>query len=130
MLLIGWGSVIACAVMLLAMLRSREKTIPPAWVEATGPQRRFVVVISDPKASLGRSPGNQIVLDTPEVSRRHAEIVWNGKTFLVTDLGSKNGTRLNGQRVDTAELSDGDRLEIGTWGLVFAKGQWGPDHSD
>jgi pSer/pThr/pTyr-binding forkhead associated (FHA) protein len=53
-------------------------------------------------------------LDSGSVSRRHAKIVVDGMTAWLEDLGSKNGTTLNGQKVtERAKLSDGDELRFG-----------------
>jgi SARP family transcriptional regulator, regulator of embCAB operon len=63
---------------------------------------------------IGRSPDNDIVLSDVKVSRHHAVITDDGKTFLITDLGSANGVRVLGRRIDpSAELRDGDRVRIG-----------------
>jgi hypothetical protein len=123
LLISAWGLVAFCAVVLLATARTPGRRTPPAWVEATGPGRHFVTVMSEPALWLGRSLDCRLLLDTPEVSRNHAEILWSGGKFVVNDLGSKNGTRVNGQRIDTAELSHGDVIEIGAWRLVFSQGR-------
>ena len=52
--------------------------------------------------SVGRDTGNQIQLHDTEVSRRHAELRRDGDVFLLTDLGSSNGTFVNGQRIRAA----------------------------
>jgi SARP family transcriptional regulator, regulator of embCAB operon len=63
---------------------------------------------------IGRNPDNDIVLSDAKVSRHHAVITDDGKTFLITDLGSANGVRVRGKRIDpSAELHDGDRIRIG-----------------
>jgi SARP family transcriptional regulator, regulator of embCAB operon len=63
---------------------------------------------------IGRSPDNDIVLSDAKVSRHHAAITDDGKTFLITDLGSANGVRVRGRRIDpSAELREGDRVRIG-----------------
>jgi FHA domain/zinc-ribbon domain len=71
----------------------------------------------------GRHPDSDIFLDDVTVSRRHAEIIREGNRYVVHDAGSLNGTYLNRQRVDTAPLSDGDELQIGTFKLVFLTGR-------
>jgi pSer/pThr/pTyr-binding forkhead associated (FHA) protein len=63
---------------------------------------------------IGRSPDNDIVLSDAKVSRHHAVITDDGRTFLMTDLGSANGVRVRGQRIDpSTELGEGDRIRIG-----------------
>jgi SARP family transcriptional regulator, regulator of embCAB operon len=63
---------------------------------------------------IGRSPDNDIVLSDGKVSRHHAVITDDGGTFLITDLGSANGVRVRGRRIDpSTELRDGDRVRIG-----------------
>jgi SARP family transcriptional regulator, regulator of embCAB operon len=63
---------------------------------------------------IGRSSDNDIVLSDIKVSRHHAVITDNGTAFVITDLGSVNGVRVRGQRIDpSAELCEGDRLRIG-----------------
>jgi SARP family transcriptional regulator, regulator of embCAB operon len=63
---------------------------------------------------IGRSPDNDIVLSDAKISRHHAVITDDGKTFLITDLGSANGVRAHGRRIDpSAELREGDRVRIG-----------------
>jgi len=63
---------------------------------------------------IGRSPDNDIVLSDAKVSRHHAVITDDGRTFLITDLGSANGVRVSGKRIDpSAELRENDRFRIG-----------------
>ena len=71
----------------------------------------------------GRHPESDIFLDDVTVSRRHAEIVRDDTGYRVQDVGSLNGTYLNRQRVESARLSDGDELQIGTFKLVFLTGR-------
>lgn len=62
---------------------------------------------------IGRDPDCAIVLDTPLASRHHAAICTQLEGVELRDLDSKNGTYLRGERVSTATLRDGDRIEIG-----------------
>ena len=64
--------------------------------------------------SVGRTPGNVVVLDDRELSKRHAEIVPAANGYLVRDLGSSNGTFVNGRRIKEQRLSSGDVLELGS----------------
>jgi ABC transport system ATP-binding/permease protein len=71
------------------------------------------------RMSIGRDPSNDLVLEDPNVSRFHAEIAAsNGRVELV-DLGSRNGTRLNGSIVERAHVEAGSEIGIGPFALVF-----------
>ena len=71
---------------------------------------------------VGRHPESDIFLDDITVSRRHAEIVRYATTYKVCDVGSLNGTYVNRDLIEDAELEDGDELRIGKYKLVFAHG--------
>jgi len=69
---------------------------------------------------IGRSRECDIVLDDSNVSRRHAELTPRAGGWAITDLGSTNGVRLNGRRIDqTEQLAPGDRLELGATTIQF-----------
>jgi hypothetical protein len=70
---------------------------------------------------LGRSSGCDIVVDDPNVSRRHAEIRRLGEGYSLVDLGSTNGTEVNGQRVGETSLMNGDVIGVGTTRLTFER---------
>jgi FhaA, N-terminal domain/FHA domain len=71
-------------------------------------------------AVMGRSRECEIVLNDPNVSRRHAEIRPRGGGWVLNDLGSTNGVSVNGVQVDRAKvLSDGDDIELGTTRVTF-----------
>ena len=70
---------------------------------------------------IGRSGGCDIVVDDPNVSRRHAEIRRLGEGFSLVDLGSTNGTEVNGQRVGETSLMNGDVIGVGTTRLTFER---------
>lgn len=69
--------------------------------------------------SIGRTPDNQIVVPVREVSRRHAEIVLTEGGYVVKDLGSPNGTFVNGERITEHRLQDEDRIAMGGQVFVF-----------
>ncbi|MBK6873752.1 MAG: FHA domain-containing protein [Kineosporiaceae bacterium] len=69
--------------------------------------------------SLGRSLRNRVTVEGEKVSRRHAEIWFDGAGWLVRDLKSRNGTRVNDLRVDEVRLEAGDRVTIGDHVFVF-----------
>jgi pSer/pThr/pTyr-binding forkhead associated (FHA) protein len=63
--------------------------------------------------TVGRDPGNDIILRDPKVSRHHAEIVFERGFFVMHDLASANGTYVNGKRVRVAPLTHGAKLRMG-----------------
>lgn len=63
---------------------------------------------------VGREPINDVVFADPEVSRRHARIVSQNNSYYIEDLGSTNGTFVNGRRISSiTRLSDGDIIDLG-----------------
>lgn len=73
----------------------------------------FEVDLEEKDNSLGRSTGCDIVVDEDGVSRDHARIVVKGRKATIEDLESRNGTFVNGKRVERQELRDGDRIRLG-----------------
>jgi hypothetical protein len=74
---------------------------------------------ADGRTLVGRSPECPIFLDDVTVSRRHAEIVREGDTFTIRDLGSLNGTYVNRKRIETAVLENDDEVQVGKYRLTF-----------
>ena len=71
---------------------------------------------------LGRHPDSEISLDDITVSRRHADVVRAADRYRVRDVGSLNGTYLTRERIEDAEIENGDELQIGKFKLVFYAG--------
>ena len=69
--------------------------------------------------TIGRTPANQIQIHDGAASRKHCLIKLIGESFSLVDLGSANGTVVNGDRVKEIDLSDGDRIKIGKTILAF-----------
>ena len=63
---------------------------------------------------IGRAPSNQIVIDHPTVSDRHAVLLRTGDSYSLKDLNSTNGTQINGDFVTDAELKEGDAIRFGS----------------
>src|SRR4051794_1765936 len=63
--------------------------------------------------TVGRDPGNDIILRDPKVSRHHAEIVFERGFFVLHDLASANGTYVNGRRIRVAPLTHGAKVRMG-----------------
>jgi hypothetical protein len=80
------------------------------------------VAMEDGPLVIGRLPECNIVVEDPNVSRRHAEVRRDGPDVVVADLGSTNGTRVNGAQVRTRRLSDGDEITVGRTSLRFEVG--------
>jgi pSer/pThr/pTyr-binding forkhead associated (FHA) protein len=71
-------------------------------------------------AVLGRSRECDIMVDNPEVSRRHAELAPSENGWTITDLGSTNGVRVNGHTITAPRtLAAGDVIELGNAEVVF-----------
>lgn len=77
------------------------------------------VAVGAATCTLGRSPENDVVIDDRRVSRRHAEIRVRLGRHTLYDLGSTNGTFVNGKRISEVVLSDGDRITLGAATLVY-----------
>jgi pSer/pThr/pTyr-binding forkhead associated (FHA) protein len=78
------------------------------------------MVVGPAGARLGRSRGCDIVLDDPNVSREHAELRPRGDSWVLSDLGSTNGSAINGRRIERPEVvRPGDEIELGTSVIVF-----------
>jgi Protein of unknown function (DUF3662)/FHA domain len=77
--------------------------------------------IESPITVIGRSSECDVVVGDPNVSRRHAEIRRMGRGYSLVDLGSTNGTEVNGQRVTETSLMNGDVIGVGTTQITFER---------
>jgi hypothetical protein len=92
--------------------------------EAGSPASRdeeLVVPLREPTLVVGRGADAALHLDDPGVSRRHAEILLDGDEAVVVDLGSTNGTYVNGLTVGRKQLVDGDRIRVGNTELIYRR---------
>lgn len=109
-------------------LRGREAAagIPElsgfALVVASGPGRGRHWLLGDGDHEAGRNPEALIFLDDVTVSRHHAAFTVGSNRLWVRDLGSTNGTYVNGKRVESAELTSGDEVIVGRFHLVVTHG--------
>lgn len=69
--------------------------------------------------TMGREPDNDIIVENLLVSGYHARIDSAGREYILTDLQSKNGTFVNGERVTSTKLKDGDQILVGKHTIVF-----------
>jgi predicted component of type VI protein secretion system len=75
--------------------------------------------VEKPEVVIGRSPEVEVPLDSPAASRRHARIVRRAGSYILEELGAKNGVFVNGQFCTIKTLEDGDSIEIADHILVF-----------
>ena len=95
---------------------------PPRELVTLSFEGREVPVTGD-RVLLGRSRECDIRLADANVSRRHAEVHREDESFWIVDLGSTNGTELNGRRVERARLADGDRITLGSTDVRFGRSE-------
>jgi pSer/pThr/pTyr-binding forkhead associated (FHA) protein len=79
----------------------------------SGPGQGGAARLGDAPLVLGREAGSDLMLPDPKASRRHARIEKVEGSWVLTDLGSTNGTRLNGVRVSRAGIAPGDLIYVG-----------------
>jgi hypothetical protein len=79
--------------------------------------RQFAVAIGS--TVIGRGEGAQVRLADVGISRQHARLDYDGSRMVLTDLGSTNGTTVNGNRINAAALQHGDVIQLGTTTLTF-----------
>ncbi|TET34234.1 MAG: FHA domain-containing protein [Planctomycetota bacterium] len=77
------------------------------------------VELGKESVTIGRSNDNPVPLDDPKASRKHAQIILVGGDYIVVDLKSRNGTYLNGKRIDREILRDGDLITIGDSQITY-----------
>ena len=87
---------------------------------ASGPDSGHTYKIDGPAIRIGRAPDNDLVLRDPATSGHHARVERRGNQFFVVDLGSTNGTLVNGEVVMERELKNGDAITIGQNAVNFA----------
>ncbi|HEY1456344.1 MAG TPA: FHA domain-containing protein [Candidatus Dormibacteraeota bacterium] len=100
---------------------------PPA---GTGPQAELTIETGpdaghshragDHALRLGRSPDNDVILRDPATSGHHARLERRGEQFWIVDLGSTNGTLVNGEPVQEKQLNHGDRVTVGQNAVQFS----------
>ncbi len=95
----------------------------------TGPAPGKIFALSQDEISIGRDVSNDFIINDVEVSRRHARLSYQGTQFIIEDLGSTNGTFINGQRLSAPYvLRPGDVILLGeNVTLVFEETAFDPD---
>lgn len=110
---------------------SQTQVIGPAVAQpsqAAGPRSRLllndqsgthVIPLESTLVAIGRGLNNDVILEDSRVSRHHAQLRYRARRFWVTDLGSTNGTLVNGEPVQEQALRDGDLISLGGLELTF-----------
>jgi hypothetical protein len=107
----------------------KSPAAPAAEAPRPEPERELVTLtvagkkqeITAPRVVLGRSRECDVRIPDVNVSRRHAELVQEGATYWISDLGSTNGVVLNGREVEREKLRDGDRITLGSTEIIFER---------
>jgi pSer/pThr/pTyr-binding forkhead associated (FHA) protein len=86
----------------------------------SGPWKGQVHDVNKPKVVVGRTAPADVVVDDDSVSRKHAEVFKTGSRVAVRDLGSANGTFVNGERISEAPLSPGDLIRFGVVEFTYS----------
>jgi len=90
-----------------------------ALVAKSGPLAGSLFHLAVGQTVCGRDPQSTLFLDDISVSRSHARIEMQDNGFVIRDMESLNGTYLNGERVEEADLAAGDEIQIGRFRLLF-----------
>lgn len=108
------------------LVAAAPRRVNPAdrpWLDVDGERYPLMGAIT----ILGRDDVADIILDDPGISRRHSElrVTTDGPRFVTTirDLGSTNGTYVNGERITSEHLQDGDRITVGRTSITFRGGR-------
>jgi pSer/pThr/pTyr-binding forkhead associated (FHA) protein len=86
----------------------------------SGPDAGHTHRAGDHAVRMGRSPDNDVILRDPATSGHHARLERRGDQFWVVDLGSTNGTFVNGESIQEKQLNTGDRVTIGQNSIHFS----------
>lgn len=100
-------------------LMKSVRTSYPVLSIIKGPQTGNTFELDAVETSVGRDPANGIFLNDMTVSRAHAKIVHRPTGTVIEDLGSLNGTWVDGAIVNSAPLHDGSSVQIGTFTLIY-----------
>jgi hypothetical protein len=83
------------------------------------------VDLRPPGISIGRETDNDVVLEGEGASRYHAKVEWRDDAWIIRDLGSTNGTKVDGERIAEHRLKPGERVRIGQQDMLFAETRQG-----
>lgn len=102
--------------------------ILPLFEREPAPVGAPAITVRTSEVVIGRAPECDQVVDLPMVSSRHARIFWSGDRFLIEDLGSSNGTYVNGNRItNSVVVVHGDLIALGSSAFVLDITSWQPE---
>lgn len=102
---------------------SQSHDVPPARLQVIGgPLAGSEFFIDRASLVIGRTPENDIVLNHKSISRHHAKLISDGNDFIIVDLESANGVRVNGTKEERVQLDPGDVIELGHVRMRFVVG--------
>jgi diguanylate cyclase (GGDEF)-like protein len=104
------------------LVQRRNKRYGASLVVVYGIELGRRILLEQTSYSIGRSSRRDLFIDQEAVSRKHAEIVFSKGRYVIYDLRSRNGTRVNDERILEHPLVDGDRIQIGQTVLTFLSG--------
>jgi transcriptional regulator with GAF, ATPase, and Fis domain len=93
--------------------------VHPKLVGISGPLKDRGISLASAEISIGRDPNNELWITDPALSRQHCAIRWDDEHFTIRDLGSRNGTLVNGKRISEQALHHRDQVMVGDSVLVF-----------
>ncbi|PIR20308.1 MAG: hypothetical protein COV45_07095 [Deltaproteobacteria bacterium CG11_big_fil_rev_8_21_14_0_20_47_16] len=107
--------------LLKKVLTAMDKEVLPSLEVVTGVAegKKFFIEDDFDEGLIGRDPTTDLPIEEYVISRRHAKIERRDDGLYIKDIGSKNGTYLNGKPIKEARLQDGDRISLGTIVLIF-----------
>lgn len=91
----------------------------PKLIVMTHPGKTKLVPLQKPDTRIGRGDANELVIDSERVSRLHAVVTVGDSSVTLTDLDSRNGTFVNGMRIQSQTLKNGDGIRIGDCEMRF-----------
>lgn len=118
-----WDDATSTASKSRTTMKAMKKVVKPFVLEQVeGPGGRREFVLGQDVITVGRLPESEVCLDSNEVSRKHMLLKKIGDEYACTDMESHNGVFLNGVKIHSATLREGDTLQIGDVILIYHEG--------